>query len=92
MLHLIIICSLDSLAKKHKLIFQSDKKYNISKSSYYPCGGPLVSDVEKLFPDDEMDAETERLVYRITEGLQRLNSIGTVQYIQISWSTGGVTI
>ena len=43
-----------------------------------------MSDVEKLFPDDEMDAETERLVYRITEGLQRLNSIGTVQYIQIN--------
>lgn len=43
-----------------------------------------MSDVEKLFPEDEMDAETERLVYRITEGLQRLNSIGTVQFIQIN--------
>ncbi|NHK29937.1 MAG: hypothetical protein FK730_01205 [Asgard group archaeon] len=43
-----------------------------------------MSDVEKLFPEDEMDAETERLVYRITEGIQRLNSIGTVQFIQIN--------
>ena len=43
-----------------------------------------MSDVEKLFPDDEMVAETERLVYRITEGIQRLNSIGTVQFIQIN--------
>ncbi|NHJ87219.1 MAG: hypothetical protein FK734_17275 [Asgard group archaeon] len=42
-----------------------------------------MSDVEKVIQDDEIDAETERLVYRITEGLQRLNSIGTVQFIQI---------
>jgi len=42
-----------------------------------------VSDVEKIISDDELDPEKERLVYRITEGLQRLNSIGTVQFIQI---------
>ncbi|HUU79410.1 MAG TPA: hypothetical protein VMX55_13775 [candidate division Zixibacteria bacterium] len=42
-----------------------------------------MSDVEKIISDDELDPEKERLVYRITEGLQRLNSIGTVQFIQI---------
>lgn len=42
-----------------------------------------MSDVEKAIQEDELDAETERLVYKITEGLQRLNSIGTVQFIQI---------
>ncbi len=41
-----------------------------------------MSDVEKVIPE-ELDAVTERLVYKITEGLQRLNSIGTVQFIQI---------
>lgn len=41
-----------------------------------------MSDVEKVVPE-ELDAVTERLVYKITEGLQRLNSIGTVQFIQI---------
>jgi len=41
-----------------------------------------LSDVEKVIPE-ELDAVTERLVYKITEGLQRLNSIGTVQFIQI---------
>ena len=42
-----------------------------------------MSDVEKILSEDELDAETERRIYRITEGLQRLNSIGTVQFIQI---------
>ncbi len=42
-----------------------------------------MSDVEKVIPEEELDAATERLVYKITEGLQRLNSIGTVQFIQI---------
>jgi hypothetical protein len=42
-----------------------------------------MSDVEKIMTEDELDAETERRIYRITEGLQRLNSIGTVQFIQI---------
>ena len=42
-----------------------------------------MSDVEKILAEDELDAETERRIYRITEGLQRLNSIGTVQFIQI---------
>lgn len=42
-----------------------------------------MSEVEKVLPNEELDAETEIIVYRITEGLQRLNSIGTVQYIQI---------
>ncbi|NHJ04141.1 MAG: hypothetical protein EAX90_04915 [Candidatus Heimdallarchaeota archaeon] len=42
-----------------------------------------MSDVEKIISDDELDPEIERLVYKITEGLQRLNSIGTVQFIQI---------
>jgi len=42
-----------------------------------------VSKVEKTFNEEEWDAETEIYVYRITEGLQRLNSIGTVQFIQI---------
>ena len=41
-----------------------------------------MSDVEKVIPE-ELEAVTERLVYKITEGLQRLNSIGTVQFIQI---------
>ena len=49
----------------------------------YPWRIKILSDVEKLIPDEELDAETERLVYKITEGLQRLNSIGTVQFIQI---------
>ncbi|NHJ47760.1 MAG: hypothetical protein FK733_08230 [Asgard group archaeon] len=43
-----------------------------------------MSDAEKILPEEEMDAETERIVYRITEGLQRLNSIGVVQFIQIN--------
>ncbi len=42
-----------------------------------------MSDVEKSLADDELDADIERRIYRITEGLQRLNSIGTVQFIQI---------
>ena len=42
-----------------------------------------MSEVEKIISDDNIDAETERKVYKITEGLQRLNSIGTVQFIQI---------
>lgn len=42
-----------------------------------------MSDVEKVISDDELEPELERLVYKITEGLQRLNSIGTVQFIQI---------
>lgn len=42
-----------------------------------------MSDIEKIISDDELDPEIERLVYKITEGLQRLNSIGTVQFIQI---------
>ncbi|MHA1213283.1 MAG: hypothetical protein ACTSSH_12605 [Candidatus Heimdallarchaeota archaeon] len=42
-----------------------------------------MSDVEKTFSDGDLDEETERIIYRITEGLQRLNSIGTVQFIQI---------
>jgi len=42
-----------------------------------------LSDVEKVIPEEELDPEIERLVYKITEGLQRLNSIGTVQFIQI---------
>jgi len=42
-----------------------------------------LSDVEKVIPEKELDAITERQVYKITEGLQRLNSIGTVQFIQI---------
>lgn len=42
-----------------------------------------MSDVEKTLSEDELDAEIERRIYRITEGLQRLNSIGTVQFIQI---------
>ncbi|NHJ33534.1 MAG: hypothetical protein FK732_11805 [Asgard group archaeon] len=42
-----------------------------------------MSEVEKITNDEEWDADTEIFVYRITEGLQRLNSIGTVQFIQI---------
>ncbi|MHA1126524.1 MAG: hypothetical protein ACTSO7_13375 [Candidatus Heimdallarchaeota archaeon] len=42
-----------------------------------------MSDAGKILAEDELDAETERRIYRITEGLQRLNSIGTVQFIQI---------
>ncbi|MCF2142166.1 MAG: hypothetical protein K9W42_00500 [Candidatus Heimdallarchaeota archaeon] len=42
-----------------------------------------MSDVEKASAEEEIDAETERLIYKITEGIQRLNSIGTVQFIQI---------
>lgn len=42
-----------------------------------------MSDVEKFKSDIELDEKTERRVYKITEGLQRLNSIGTVQFIQI---------
>ncbi|MGC9778767.1 MAG: hypothetical protein HZR80_05950 [Candidatus Heimdallarchaeota archaeon] len=42
-----------------------------------------MAEVEKILPNEEIDAETEIIVYRITEGLQRLNSIGTVQFIQI---------
>jgi hypothetical protein len=42
-----------------------------------------LSDIGKTIPGEEMDAETERMIYRITEGLQRLNSIGVVQFIQI---------
>lgn len=34
--------------------------------------------------NEELDAETERIMYRITEGLQRLNSIGTVRFLQIN--------
>ncbi len=49
----------------------------------YNTGGKKLSEVDKSISDKELDAETERLVYRITEGLQRLNSIGTVQFIQI---------
>ncbi|MFW9922485.1 MAG: hypothetical protein ACFFDW_04255 [Candidatus Thorarchaeota archaeon] len=41
-----------------------------------------MSEVENFLLDN-LDAETERIVYKITEGLQRLNSIGTVQFIQI---------
>ena len=46
-----------------------------------------MSDVEKLEAEDELDAAIERRIYRITEGLQRLNSIGTVQFIQIDLPT-----
>lgn len=42
-----------------------------------------MSDVEKVIPEEKLDAETEIRVYKITEGLQRLNSIGIVQFIQI---------
>ncbi len=42
-----------------------------------------MAEVGKILPNEELDAETEIIVYRITEGLQRLNSIGTVQFIQI---------
>ena len=45
-----------------------------------------MSDIEKVYPDEELDAETERLIYRITEGLQRLNSIGAVRFLQINLS------
>ncbi|MBN1328988.1 MAG: hypothetical protein JXA54_05900 [Candidatus Heimdallarchaeota archaeon] len=41
-----------------------------------------MSEVDKV-SEKELDTETERMIYRITEGLQRLNSIGTVQFIQI---------
>jgi len=34
-----------------------------------------LSDVQKIIEEDNLDPETERLVFRITEGLQRLNSI-----------------
>ena len=46
-------------------------------------GGNQVSEVEKPTNEDEWDTDTEIYVYRITEGLQRLNSIGSVQFIQI---------
>ena len=46
-------------------------------------GGKKLSDVEKAISEDELEPELERLVYKITEGLQRLNSVGTVQFIQI---------
>ncbi len=46
-------------------------------------GGNQVSEVEKITNEDDWDADTEIYVYRITEGLQRLNSIGSVQFIQI---------
>jgi len=46
-------------------------------------GGNQVSEVEKITSEDDWDADTEIYVYRITEGLQRLNSIGSVQFIQI---------
>ncbi len=42
-----------------------------------------MSEVEKTTSEEDWDAETEIYVYRITEGLQRLNSIGSVQFIQI---------
>lgn len=47
-------------------------------------GGNQVAEVEKITSEDEWDSETEVYVYRITEGLQRLNSIGSVQFIQIN--------
>ena len=46
-------------------------------------GGNRVSEVERTTNEEDWDAETEIYVYRITEGLQRLNSIGSVQFIQI---------
>lgn len=42
-----------------------------------------MSDTDEILPSQELDAETERFVYKITEGIQRLNSIGAVQFIQI---------
>ena len=46
-------------------------------------GGNQVAEVEKITNEEDWDSETEVYVYRITEGLQRLNSIGSVQFIQI---------
>jgi hypothetical protein len=43
-----------------------------------------LANVDEILPEEEIDAETERIIYRITEGLQRLNSIGVVQFIQIN--------
>ncbi|TFF84704.1 hypothetical protein EU523_01345 [Candidatus Heimdallarchaeota archaeon] len=41
-----------------------------------------MSDSEELVKK-LIDADTERRIYKITEGVQRLNGIGRVQYIQI---------